>query len=258
MFMTVFAAVPVMAQTGVTTYNYEGYKVEYNVQNEWIGFQTIDVKVTNTGTEPIINWAFKYDAGGEILGVHNGEIFDNNGTAYIIKNAVHNYEIAPNSSVNFGYTLKSDNHVAPEKFENLAKRVVADGGYNVEFEISSLFDTSFNGVIKITNTSGSALEAWELSFDSNFTVSNLWNGKIVGNEGNSYTVASQMSSNPIQPGAFVEIGISGDFGIGVVPAIENASLSVIKIIESDDEPVIGDALMEIINAYDGLKITYAP
>ncbi len=88
MTMTVFAAVPAMAQTGITTYNYDGYKVEYNVQNEWTGFQNIDVRITNTGTEPILNWALGYDAGGEIMGVYNGTVLSSDGTEYVIKNAV--------------------------------------------------------------------------------------------------------------------------------------------------------------------------
>lgn len=259
MAMMLFAAIPAIAQTGITTYNYDDFSIEYNVQNEWTGFQNVDVKITNTGTEPINSWALGYDAGGEIMGVYNGIIHSNDGTEYVIKNAAHNAGIAPNASVNFGYTLKSDNPVPPEKFENLAKRVDIDGGYEVKLVIASMFDTSFNGAIKITNTSGEPLESWELSFDSNFTVSNLWNGQIIKSENGTYTVISQMPGNPIQSGASIEIGLSGSFGRGTIPEISNVNMSVILIGEKEidyaldsDEDGIPDYFEDIFGT-DPLK-----
>lgn len=35
MSLSLFTTIPVSAETGKTTYNYEGYSVEYNVTNEW-------------------------------------------------------------------------------------------------------------------------------------------------------------------------------------------------------------------------------
>lgn len=45
-------------------FNYLGYSVEYNIVNEWEGNQNIEIKFTNTGSEPIYNWALKYNACG--------------------------------------------------------------------------------------------------------------------------------------------------------------------------------------------------
>ncbi len=167
-----------MITAGIENHTLIDY-VEYNVQNEWTGYQNIDVRVTNTGTEPILNWALGYDAGGEIMGVYNGTVLSSDGTEYVIKNAGHNYEIAPNASANFGYTLRSDNPVLPEKFENLAKRVDISEGYDVQLRIDNSWNTGFNGFIVLTNTSNAPLEAWTLDFDSNFTVNDLWNGRIL-------------------------------------------------------------------------------
>ncbi len=236
MTMTVFAAVPAMAQTGITTYNYDGYKVEYNVQNEWTGFQNIDVRITNTGTEPILNWALGYDAGGEILGVYNGTILSGDGTEYVIKNAGHNYEIAPNASANFGYTLKTDTPALPEKFENLAKRVDISEGFDVQLRVDYAWNTGFNGFIVLTNTSDAPLEAWTFAFDTNFAINDLWNGRILERADGHYKIASQMWSNPINPGASLEIGLSGLFNDGITPEISNEIMSVVAIGEKEDEP----------------------
>lgn len=233
MTAAMFAVVPAMAQ--ITTYTYDDYTAEYNVQNVWTGFQTIDVKVMNTGTEPLLNWALSYDAGGEIMGVHNGVIHSNGGTNYIVKNAVHNYEIAPNASVNFGYTLKSDNPVLPEKFENPAQRVDITESFDVRLRVNNAWNTGFNGFIVLTNTSDSPIEAWQLAFDTNFMIDNLWNGRIINDSGGRYTVASQQWSNPIQPGTIWEIGLSGSVGNGIIPEISNCVKSVVSIAIPDDE-----------------------
>ncbi len=49
-------------------------------------------------------------------------------------------------------------------------------------------------------------------------------------------VASQMWSNPINPGASIEIGISAAMSDGVIPAIENCIMTVVAIGEGSDEP----------------------
>ncbi len=89
MSLSVFGAMPtgwVSAETGETTYEYEGYTVDYAVTGEWSGTQTVRITVTNTGEESILNWALEYDAEGEISDVWNGEIYSAEETEYIIKN----------------------------------------------------------------------------------------------------------------------------------------------------------------------------
>lgn len=53
MSLSLFTTIPVSAETSKTTYNYEGYSVEYNITNEWNGAQTVELKVSNTGDESI-------------------------------------------------------------------------------------------------------------------------------------------------------------------------------------------------------------
>ena len=60
--------------------------MEYSVLNEWDNGQSVEVKVTNTGGDSILNWAFKYDAEGEISGLWNASVYNNQGEDYIIKN----------------------------------------------------------------------------------------------------------------------------------------------------------------------------
>ena len=71
MAASVLTAIPVNAETGTATYTYDGYKVDYAVTNEWFGNQNVNVTLTNTSNEPILNWALGYDATGEISGIWN-------------------------------------------------------------------------------------------------------------------------------------------------------------------------------------------
>ncbi|MBQ8825998.1 MAG: cellulose binding domain-containing protein [Oscillospiraceae bacterium] len=99
--------IPISAITKDIVLKYDNYDIEYNIVNEWDEFQNIEITITNTSDKTFYNWALGYDAGGEISGLWNGTVYDNNGTNYIIKNAGYNYEILPDESVTFGYTLNN-------------------------------------------------------------------------------------------------------------------------------------------------------
>ncbi|MCM1062685.1 MAG: cellulose-binding domain-containing protein, partial [Eubacterium sp.] len=102
MSLSLFTAIPVSADIGRTTYNYDGYSVDYNVTNEWDGAQTVELTVSNTGTDSILNWALKYDTEGEISNIWNADLYEQNGDEYVIKNVGWNFEIAPSQSVTYG------------------------------------------------------------------------------------------------------------------------------------------------------------
>ncbi len=56
---------PAFAETGAIKYSYDRYDVEYSILNEWDNGQSVEVKITNTWDDPILNWALKYDTKGE-------------------------------------------------------------------------------------------------------------------------------------------------------------------------------------------------
>ena len=237
MMLVMFESIPVYAKTGTETYTYEGYTVEYIVSNEWTGNQSVEVKITNTGEESILNWALKYDAKGEISGLWNAVSVSDEETVCLIKNSGYNYEIAPNESVTFGYTLSGENLSVPEKFELCSKRVdTKEENYTAVLDITEEWDTGFKAELIVSNVSDSPLEAWQFSFDSNFSVSDIWNCRLLENTDGRYTVASEAWVNPIQPGSSVIIGIVGIKEEGKAPEISGVTLS---------EVVIDDTLPEV-------------
>ncbi len=60
-------------------YVYSGYTVLYTVTSEWTGYQSVEVKLTNTGEESLYGWGLKYDAGGTIDNIWNAKILSRNG-----------------------------------------------------------------------------------------------------------------------------------------------------------------------------------
>ncbi len=57
MCLILLPSVDVKAEQGSSIFTYGDYTVEYDVVNEWDGYQNIEIKLTNTGSEPIYNWA---------------------------------------------------------------------------------------------------------------------------------------------------------------------------------------------------------
>ena len=236
MSLSLFTGIPVSADIGKTTYNYDGYSVNYNITNEWDGAQTVELTVSNTGTDSILNWALKYDAEGEINNLWNANLYEQNGSEYVIKNTGWNFEIAPNQSVTYGYTLNGSALSLPDSFEIYSKRVEKTEGYDVSYSITKSWDTGVEGNIVISNTSNAAIEAWTLSFDSNFNVDYLWNGRVLENNGTSYTVAAEVWTNPVQPNSTMTIGFVGSKAADVEAALDNFRLT--EVVIGEGTPVI--------------------
>ena len=236
MAASVFTAVPVYAETSSATYTYDGYKVDYTVTNEWFGNQNVNVTLTNTSSESILNWALGYDANGEISGIWNGYVYSKFDEDYIIKNAGYNYEIEPYQSVNFGYTLSGDELEVPENFELCSKRVDKTEGYDVKLNVTGDWGDSFQAELIVTNTSDAPLEAWKVDFDSNFEIGNLWNGKIIESDDDGYSVASCMWTNPIVSGEFTSIGFTASKETSEAPTVSNITLSEVIIDRSGSAP----------------------
>ncbi len=236
MAASVLTAIPVNAETGTATYTYDGYKVDYAVTNEWFGNQNVNVTLTNTSNESILNWALGYDATGEISGIWNGYVYSKSEEDYIIKNSGYNYEIEPFQSVNFGYTLSGNDLETPEKFELCSKRVDKSDGYDVKLNVTEDWGDVFQAELIVTNTSDAPIEAWKVDFDSNFEITNLWNGKIIESDDAGYSVASCMWTNPIASGDSASIGFTASKAEGEAPAVSNIKLSEVVIERSGSVP----------------------
>ena len=212
-------AVPVSAEGESKVYTHDGYTVEYTVKNEWTGNQNIEVTITNTGDDVLSGWAMGYNAFGEIGGLWNAQVYGHQGTEYILSSAGYNDELAPGQSTNFGYTLTGDKFKIPQNIVNCAKRVDITEGYNVYYNITADFVDTYQAEMIIENTSDTDISAWQLSFDGNVTIDDLWSGKLIENNNGSFKVKNAENNSVIAAGSSVSFNFSGSKNGQAVPDI---------------------------------------
>lgn len=190
-------------------YTYNGYTVEYKIVNEWTGNQNIEITVTNTGDEILADWAMGYNASGEINGLWNAQVYAVQGTEYILKGADYNSEIAPGKAVRFGYILSGEEFKYPQNIFNCAKRVDISDDYDVYYNITGDYGDTYQAEMTLVNLSDTDYSAWQLSFEGNATIDNLWNAKLLENDGGSFKVKNAEHNSVICAGDSVSFNFSG-------------------------------------------------
>ena len=238
-------------------YEKDGYTVTYQVGSEWDGNRSVEVSIKNTGEESILNWALKYDVGGEVYNLWNSKVYDSSEEYTIIKNNGYNYEIEPGQSANYGYIVKGEETVIPEDIELCSRRIDVKSGYEIDFNVISDWYTGFNGEISITNISDEPIEAWTLSFDSNFDINNIWNAKLLTSENRSYEAANQLWTTPIKAGESASFGFSAEKSATENANAENFVLTAVVVGRSALEyPDFDDIDYELDSDSDGLPDYY--
>ena len=210
-------------------YTHKDYLIEYRVINSWDNAQNVNVTISNTGNNSITGWAVKYNASGEITGLWNGVIYKSENENYIIKNSGYNSEIKPNESITFGYTLSGEDLTVPEDIEICSHRSVKSSGFKVEMIETGNWGTGFQAEINISNLTEKSIEAWELSFDGNLAVEEIWNAKLLSEEENTYKTAGLEGNTAIQPYSSVKFGMRAEKEEDIQPVIENIVLSEMLI-----------------------------
>ena len=238
-------------------YEKDGYTVTYQIGSEWDGNRSVEVSIKNTGEESILNWALKYDVGGEVYNLWNSKVYDSSEEYTIIKNNGYNYEIEPGQSANYGYIVKGEETVIPEDIELCSRRIDVKSGYEIDFNVTSDWYTGFNGEISITNISDEPIEAWTLSFDSNFDINNIWNAKLLTSENRSYEAANQLWTTPIKAGESASFGFSAEKSATENANAENFVLTAVVVGRSALEyPDFDDIDYELDSDSDGLPDYY--
>lgn len=237
------------------TYEKDGYTVTYKIGSEWENNRTVEVNIKNTGEESILNWALKYDVGGEMSNLWNSKLYDKGEDYVIIKNNGYNYEIEPEQSISCGYIVTGKETVIPEDIELCSRRIDVSAGYDVDFNVTSDWHTGFQVEVTIENTSTEPIEAWTLFFDGNFTINNIWNAKLLSSDNGKYEVANQLWTTPIKAGESASFGFTADKSATENAKAENFQLTAMVIGESvlEKEPVID---YELDTDEDGLPDYY--
>lgn len=191
------------------TFVYDDYEIAYNVTNSWGNTEAVTVSITNTGNETIENWMLAYDDfNGEINDIWNAEIESTKSGFEYVKNSGHNANISPNQTISFSYNLENASGI-PDLVVMTQKRLEkATAAYDAHLNVISEWDSIFQGEIVLSNNTDMPIEWWELTFDSNFTITEVltsWAATVTDNGSGNYTFKGTYTG-VIEPGSSVSLG----------------------------------------------------
>ena len=246
MAATLVPSIPVLAEDFTTqNYVYDNYAVSYNVTNSWGDTEVVSVTLSNTGDSTIENWMLYFDPNGSTSSIWDAQWAETSTGVSYVKNAGYNARIEPNSSITFSYTVDNCEAV-PEAFKLCQGRINKESGYDVQLVVNETWRDNFNGAIVITNNTDSPIEAWELTFDTNFTITeitNSWAATVTELEPYSYRLKGTYTGT-VYANSSVTLGFTGVKNGD--PEISNTSLT---------EVVANESLIDFIKNYpDGVSI----
>lgn len=230
------------------TFVYDDYEIIYNVTNSWADTEAVTVNITNTGDETIENWMLYFEPNGEITSIWNAqEATSASGYTYY-KNAGYNSSIASGASTSFSYLVDNCTDI-PEDFIMCQKIAERESGYSVSVMVDQSWDGGFNGTIILTNNTDTAIEDWELTFDTNFTITEItssWAGTITTLEPYSYMLKGSYT-NVIAANSSIYLGFSGVKN--GTPEITSSSLTEVTV---DEEKILCGMLLNGSISFDDL------
>lgn len=216
------------AETNNQTYVYDDYEVSYQVTNSWGDTEVVSITLSNTGDSTIEDWMLYFDPNGEVQYTTDcQQLTTSDGISYF-KNSGYNADVAPDSSVTFGYAV-NDCEAVPESFTLCQKRGTKTDGYTVSLNVNQSWGDSFSGEIVIQNNTDTAIEAWELTIDTNFTITeitNSWAATVTELEPYSYLLKGTYTGT-VAANSSVSLGF-----IGVKdgePEISSYSLTEVQV-----------------------------
>jgi len=225
-----FGVFPASAEetNSVQNFVYDDYEVSYQVTNSWGDTEVVSITLSNTGDSTIEDWMLYFDPNGEVQYTTDcQQLTTSDGISYF-KNSGYNADVAPDSSVTFGYAV-NDCEAVPESFTLCQKRETKTDGYTVSLNVNQSWGDSFSGEIVIQNNTDTAIEAWELTIDTNFTITkitNSWAASVTELEPYSYLLKGTYTGT-VAANSSVSLGF-----IGVKdgePEISSYSLTEVQV-----------------------------
>ena len=190
------------------------YEISTNITSSWINHESIDLVLTNTGSDTIHNWYLTFNTPYNIDNIWNGTLYetDGNGTYTITSNGW-NQDIHVGESVTVGITFSSDSEtdltIDPEWYLLNTQATVLDASqYTFEYTEYSAWETGFTG--QLTLTPQVDCQHWELSFDSNRDITAVSSAVLLDEGDNNYTITHDENNMRLLADTAYNFGIQGD------------------------------------------------
>lgn len=216
LFGTSFTSMPVKAETtdqNAKVYQGEGYDVTFKIDSQWGEAFNATVTLKNTGTTKIEDWCLGFNLNNSITNIWNAKTVSNENGYYTIKNAGYNQDVEVGSSVSFGFTAQGTFTGFPDLY-NLIGQVVQVNAEDckVAYSIESDWGAGFNGKVTLTNNTNETIDDWNMEFDFDNEISNIWNAVITKHEGNHYVIGNVTHNQNIAAGQSISFGFTVNQG----------------------------------------------
>lgn len=195
-------------------YQNDGCEVQFKVNSQWeSGFEGQFI-VINNSDKPLENWRIRLTFKHEITSIWDGEMESHSGNVYIIKHPSWNSNIPAGGKAVVGFNGKSNGTVTPPSDCTMpgGSSETSKEDYTITYRTTSDWSDAFNGEISLTNHTKKSMENWQLEFDFEKDITQLWNAKLVKHQGNHYIIKHDDWNSVIKAGATVKFGFEGKTG----------------------------------------------
>ena len=208
-------------------YAQNGYNVIIEVSSAWDSAFNATVTIENTGDKKIENWYLVFKMSNEITNIWNAEIDKKEEEVYTIRNAHWNQDIKVGESVSFGFTANGNIKTLPDTFSMPGQIIEVDRGvYSVEYVVTEDWIEGYNANITIINNSDSDLQDWQMEFDYDNDITQMWDATITEHNGSHYLITNNTYNSDVPSKGKVTFGFnvskgSSDVIIDNVKVMEN-------------------------------------
>lgn len=242
-----YGSAPLPVNTGILRNSFE-------VSQDWghglVGF----IHLENTGTQVLDDWVFTFETTFEIDNLWGGEIIERDGNRYTVRAKGWNSRLDPGEKTKFGFVGRNataDVHQvtvvsAPQFSVPIAEAMgtageqTLSGIKSLEFAIAKDWWNGFTANLSFTYDGAQPLETWELKFESQFEIVDLWHGEIVGHHVEDglhvYTISNASWNGTLLSGDTLTIGFNGKGSSAHNPA--NYVFNDVPVDETAKEPVL--------------------
>ncbi len=209
----------------------------FRIVNEWQGGYQGEITLTNTTNTTINGWQMEFATDDAITNLWSCAILQNDASICAISAESYNSVIAPGESITIGYcalganrevkgleisvTLQKDpetemSEVSADETEirTNAPYVYQYDGFTVEYCIKNTWSQNCNICLKITNTSNTDIENWEIAWQSGDILSNAYNG-ILSSTDDIYTLKNMGYNQDILAGETIEVGFDVHYDVAL-------------------------------------------
>lgn len=194
-------------------YRGEGYEITVEEQSSWQDGSVAEVVVANTGSRTIRNWKIlSWFSGGTVVNAWNAEWAETDETITFSCQEF-NRSIEPGEKITFGCQMDRGHLGDLDKMKLVQGKYQENQPeeYSVSYRIADQWDRHAVIEAEIYNHTDHLIDDWQLSFQYNAKITNIWNAKILDSRSGTYELANMDYNARIPAGEKISFGFEAEF-----------------------------------------------